>query len=59
MVKKKIARRDFRKAKLLVLDFAVVFEEISTKHYKNDSYYTDKRIYTEPNLRKTYIERWP
>lgn len=36
----------------------VVFEEISTTHMKDDSFYDDERIYTEPNLRKTPIGNW-
>ena len=36
-----------------------VFEEISTTHVKNDSYYTDPRIKTlDPMQRKTYLKKW-
>ena len=34
-----------------------IFEEISTTHYKNDSYYGDERITGNPE-RKTYIKIW-
>ncbi|GAB3268425.1 N-acetylneuraminate synthase family protein [Chitinimonas naiadis] len=34
-----------------------VFEEISTTHYKNDSFYTDAVIQANPN-RKTYLKYW-
>ena len=36
-----------------------VFEEISTTHVKNDSYYTDPRIKSlDPMERKTYLKKW-
>ncbi len=36
-----------------------IFEEISTTHYHNDSYYEDERIARLPReTRKTYIENW-
>lgn len=36
-----------------------IFEEISTTHYNNDSYYEDERIARLPrDMRKTYIENW-
>ncbi len=34
----------------------VIVEEVSTTHYKNDSFYEDKQVSTEPNLRKTELE---
>ena len=37
----------------------VIFEEISTKHIKNDSFYIDKNIQRgDPILRKTVLEDW-
>ena len=39
-------------------DKGVVFEEISTTHFPNDSFYTDPNIYTEPELRKTKMKNW-
>lgn len=36
-----------------------IFEEISTTHYNNDSYYEDERIARLPrDMRKTYLENW-
>jgi N-acetylneuraminate synthase len=36
-----------------------IFEEISTTHYNNDSYYEDEHISHLPrDMRKTYIENW-
>lgn len=36
-----------------------VFEEISTTHYNNDSYYNDRRINEMPRAdRKTVVEHW-
>lgn len=36
-----------------------IFEEISTTHYNNDSYYEDERIARlSRDMRKTYIENW-
>lgn len=34
----------------------VIIEEVSTTHNKDDSYYEDVRVPTEPNLRKTELE---
>lgn len=34
----------------------VIVEELSTTHYKDDSYYEDSTIYTEPAFRKTQLE---
>ena len=37
----------------------VIFEEISTTHIKNDSYYEDAQIASQdPIERKTYIKDW-
>jgi sialic acid synthase SpsE/mannose-6-phosphate isomerase-like protein (cupin superfamily) len=37
----------------------LIFEEISTTHYNNDSFYEDERIARLPrDMRKTYIEKW-
>ncbi|MDD5269597.1 MAG: N-acetylneuraminate synthase family protein [Candidatus Omnitrophica bacterium] len=36
----------------------VVFEEVSTTHYKDDSFYDDERICSESHMRKTPIQRW-
>jgi hypothetical protein len=35
----------------------VVFEEISSTHFKDDSYYTDESIAANRN-RKTYLTYW-
>jgi len=36
-----------------------IFEEISTTHYNNDSYYEDERIARLPrDARKTYLDNW-
>ena len=36
-----------------------IFEEVSTKHIKSDSYYTDPRISKlDPMERKTYLKKW-
>jgi len=34
-----------------------IIEEVSSTHYKNDSFYTDEEINTSPN-RKTFITHW-
>lgn len=34
----------------------VIVEEVSTTHHKDDSFYEDPRVSTEPNLRKTELE---
>jgi N-acetylneuraminate synthase len=40
-------------------EYGAIFEEISTTHYKNDSYYIDDEIDNiDPSLRKTIIEDW-
>lgn len=37
----------------------VIFEEVSTTHFKNDSFYEDKRINTIPReARKTIVNNW-
>ena len=37
----------------------LIFEEISTTHYNNDSFYEDERIARLPrDMRKNYIENW-
>lgn len=38
-------------------DKGVIFEEISTKYYKGDSYWEDKKIFENKN-RKTYLTYW-
>ena len=40
-------------------DKGVVFEEVSTTHYNNDSFYADKRINKLPrSARKTLVDHW-
>jgi len=40
-------------------DNGVIFEEISTTHYNNDSFYADKRINKLPRSeRKTMVDHW-
>lgn len=40
-------------------DTGVIFEEVSTTHYNNDSFYEDKRINTIPReARKTIVSNW-
>lgn len=40
-------------------DVGVVFEEISTTHYQNDSFYADKRINKlQHSERKTVVDHW-
>jgi N-acetylneuraminate synthase len=39
-------------------DTGVVFEEVSTTHYPNDSYYEDKRINQMGSARKTIVNQW-
>lgn len=37
----------------------LIFEEISTTHRRNDSFYEDQRIAElDPMVRKTFVERW-
>ena len=51
-----IQRRDVHSFKTKT---GVIFEEISTKHIKNDSFYIDKNIQRgDPILRKTVLEDW-
>ena len=51
-----IQRRDVHSFKT---KSGVIFEEISTKHIKGDSYYIDKKIQrADPILRKTVLEDW-
>lgn len=39
-------------------DTGVVFEEVSTTHFPNDSYYEDKRINQMGAARKTIVNQW-
>jgi D-lyxose ketol-isomerase len=40
-------------------DTGVVFEEVSTTHYNNDSFYADKRINKlQRSERKTMVDHW-
>ena len=36
----------------------VIFEEISTTHYADDSFYEDKAINARGNARKTVVNQW-
>jgi len=36
----------------------VIFEEVSTRHYPNDSYYEDKSINEKGESRKTVVNQW-
>ena len=39
-------------------DTGVIFEEISTTHFANDSYYEDKTINQRGSARKTVVNQW-
>jgi sialic acid synthase SpsE/mannose-6-phosphate isomerase-like protein (cupin superfamily) len=39
-------------------DTGVIFEEISTTHFANDSYYEDKSINQRGSTRKTVVNQW-
>ena len=39
-------------------DHGAVFEEVSTTHFKNDSFYEDQKIMDNNNNRKTQMTYW-